>query len=431
MENPREQRGLEIAAKAKLQRSGSRWFVPSQSGNVTASGGHYYIVKPDVSNPHCTCPDHETRNVKCKHIFAVEFTVRREYTDDGQTQTMKETVTVRKTYSQEWSAYNAAQVNEKDQFQNLLRELCKGIGEPSQKNGRPRLPFEEMIFATTFKVYSTVSQRRFMSDLRDAHSKGYISKVPHFNSISNYLENEALTPYLEMLIEESSLPLRAIESDFAVDSSGFSTCRFVQWVDAKYGNHSLMTKREWVKVHLMCGVKTNIVTSVQISDRFAGDSPYFKPLVEATAKNFVMQEVSADKAYLSAENLQVVVDNHAQPYIPFKRNSKPNWGLGTQQQHNENARWRRKTTLWRRMYHYFEYNQTWFMQQYHKRSNVESTFSMIKAKFGDSLRSKTKTAQINEALCKILCHNLCCVIQSMFELNIKPEFWNESSPPIV
>jgi hypothetical protein len=47
-----------------------------------------------------------------------------------------------------------------------------------------------------------------------------------------------------MLIEESSLPLQAVESAFAVDSSGFSTCRFVQWVEAKYTNPILMTKRE-------------------------------------------------------------------------------------------------------------------------------------------------------------------------------------------
>jgi len=52
---------------------------------------------------------------------------------------------------------------------------------------------------------------------------------------------------------------------------------------------------------------------------------------------------------------------------------------------------------------------------------------MIKAKFGDSLRSKTKTAQINEALCKVLAHNICCLIQSMFELNVKPEFWAQES----
>jgi len=252
-----------------------------------------------------------------------------------------------------------------------------------------------------------------MSDLRDAHAKGYISKLPCYNSIFNYFEDEALTPYLQMLIEESSLPLTTIESDFAVDSSGFSTSRFFQWVDAKYTNPHLMNKREWVKVHLICGVKTNIVTAVEISDRFAGDSPYFKQLVDATAKNFVMQEVSADKAYLSAANLKTVVGHAAMPYIPFKSNSAPAL--------------KSANTLWRRMFHYYSFNQKWFLQQYHKRSNVESTFSMIKAKFGDSLRSRTKTAQVNEALCKVLCHNLCCVIQSMFELKIEAKFWADAS----
>jgi hypothetical protein len=62
-----------------------------------------------------------------------------------------------------------------------------------------------------------------------------------------------------------------------------------------------------------------------------------------------------------------------------------------------------------------------------KRSNVESTFHMIKAKFGDRLRGKTQTAQINEALCKVLAHNLCCVIQSIYELGIEPTFWEEAA----
>jgi transposase len=423
MDNGREQRGLEIAARAKLQRDGDRWFVPSQSGGGTNHGGKY-IVKPDVSNPHCTCPDHELGQRKCKHIFAVEYTIRREFTDDGETQTLTESVTVKKTYSQDWPAYNAAQVNEKDQFQSLLHQLCEGIGGPSQKMGRPRLSLEDMIFSAAFKVYSTVSGRRFMSDLRDAHAKGYVSKLPCYNSIFNYFEDEALTPYLQMLIEESSLPLTAIESDFAVDSSGFSTSRFFQWVDAKYTNPQLMTRREWIKVHLMCGVKTNIVTAVEISDRYAGDSPYFKPLVDAPAKNFVMQEVSADKAYLSAANLQTVIEHAAMPYIPFKSNSAAEWGRSGKRGQDQKSKWQRKSKLWRQMYHYYEFNQTWFMQQYHKRSNVESTFSMIKAKFGDGLRSRTRTAQVNEALCKVLCHNLCCVIQSMYELDVKPEFWN-------
>lgn len=231
-----------------------------------------------------------------------------------------------------------------------------------------------------------------------------------------------------MLIEESSLPLQAIESEFAVDSSGFSTCRFYKWVDAKYSDPKIMAKRDWVKVHLMCGVKTNIVTAVEVSERYANDTKYFKPLVESTGRRFVMQEVSADKAYLSVANLELVMGHQAMPYIPFKKNSRRNvtQPLGPNRTTDYRARQKRQSAIWRRMYHYYEFNQSHFLERYHKRSNVESTFSMIKAKFGDGLRSKTQTAQVNEALCKILCHNICCVIQSMFELGIEPMFWSGS-----
>jgi transposase len=406
----RELKALQIAAKAKLQRSddGYRWFVPSQTHK---GGDYYYTVKPDPSHPHCTCPDFESRKLRCKHIFAVEYTIEREQTPDGQT-VVTETLRIsQKTYSQDWPSYNKAQTHEKEHFQKLLHELCKGIGEPSQAIGRPRMPLDDMIFSAAFKVYSTVSARRFMCDLRDSRAKGYISRVPAYNTIFKYFENDLLTPHLQMLIEESALPLQTVESAFAVDSSGFSTSRFIQWVQAKHHNPKLLEARDWVKVHLMCGVQTNIVTAVEITDRFAGDSPQFKPLVQATGRNFTMAQVSADKAYLSVDNLQTVLDHNAMPYIPFKANSDPDK--------------RTPNPVWRRMYYYFCYNQEWFMQHYHKRSNVESTFSMIKAKFGDSLRSKTKTAQVNEALCKILCHNLCCLIQSMYELDIKPDFWQE------
>jgi transposase len=422
--DPRELRGLEIAAKARIERNGDRWFVPSQSGHVGPHGNRY-VVTPDVSNPQCTCPDHETRNVKCKHIWAVEFVIQREFTFDEQTntETVTETVTVKQTYKQEWSAYNRAQSCEKEKFVELLADLCKGVEEEPQTVGRPRVPLADVVFASAFKVYSGMSGRRFMSDLRGAQTKGYLSKAAHYNSISRYLENDMLTPVLKMLIEESSLPLQAIESEFAVDSSGFSTCRFYKWVDAKYSDPKIMAKRDWVKVHLMCGVKTNIVTSVEVSERYANDTKYFKPLVESTGRRFVIQEVSADKAYSSMANLKTVIDHKAMPYIPFKSNTNPNIKAGLGPNRTTNARRNEKNVLWRRAYHYYEFNREFFLQRYHKRSNVETTFHMIKSKFGDGLRSKTQTAQVNEALCKVLCHNICCLIQSIFELGIDPTFW--------
>jgi transposase len=107
--------------------------------------------------------------------------------------------------------------------------------------------------------------------------------------------------------------------------------------------------------------------------------------------------------------LKVVLMHAAQPYIPFRSNAT--------------ARNRRSGETWRRMLSIYLYDQGRFMEHYHQRSNVETTFSMIKAKFGETLRSRTMTTQTNEALCKVLCHNICVVIQSMHELGIEPVFW--------
>jgi hypothetical protein len=68
------------------------------------------------------------------------------------------------------------------------------------------------------------------------------------------------------------------------------------------------------------------------------------------------------------------------------------------------------------------------LNHYHKRSNVESTFSMVKRKFGDALRSKTETAQVNETLAKLLGHNLCCLISAWYELGIEPVLGGTAPP---
>jgi hypothetical protein len=116
----REIKGKYIAEKARIQREGDRWFVPSQSNNRTATGGAYYEVKPDFSNPECNCEDHLTNRKKCKHIWAVEFRRNEEIfgVDEPQPQqpVIDPATISRPTYKQEWSAYNAAQTNEKDHF---------------------------------------------------------------------------------------------------------------------------------------------------------------------------------------------------------------------------------------------------------------------------------------------------------------------------
>jgi transposase len=410
----REQRGLEIANKSTLTQKNGLWLVPSANSN------QQYTVDLTPEKPRCTCRDHEFRHAVCKHIHAVLIVIERTKTvvttttvEEGKpavTQTVStETVKVKRvTYKQEWASYNAAATHEKSEFQALLYALCAGVENPIQTFGRPRLPMADMLFSVVFKTYTTLSGRRFATDLREAHARGFMSELPHYNSISRYLESEALTPYLQHLITESSLPLKSVETDFAVDSSGFATAHFLRWFDAKYGRE--MREQDWVKVHLMCGVRTHIVTSVEISRAHANDYNYYKPLVDKTAlSGFQMKEVSADKAYLGNGNFKAALRHGAIPYIPFKVNSQPD-GNGA---------------LWQRIYHFYNFQREEFLQHYHKRSNVETTFSMIKGKFGERLRSKTPVAQTNEALCKVLAHNLCCLVQSIHELGIEAAFKSE------
>lgn len=392
----REQKGLEIAATVKLRRRGSLWIVPSQGGK-----GINYTVNLKADVPTCSCPDHETRRLKCKHIYAVQFSITRETSPDGTT-TITETVRV--TYGQNWPAYNAAQTHEKTRVTELLRGLCEGVTQPPQGRGRPRLPLGDMVFSAVMKVYSTMSGRRATSDLRECEAKGYVANAPHYNSVFHYLEDPALTPILKALVEESASPLKAVETDFAVDSSGFATSTFDRWYDHKYGR--MRSEHQWIKAHLMVGVKTNIVTSVEVTDGYANDMPHLPALVGTTASRFQIAEVSADKGYSSRPNLEAIVNAGAVPYIPFRLNTT---GQGSE--------------LWRRMFHFYQFNRPEFLASYHKRSNIESTFSMIKAKFGGSVRSKLPAAQMNEVLCKVVCHNLCVLVQSIYELGIEPTFW--------
>lgn len=401
---PREERGLVIAATKKLVQKGKVWLVPSQNG------GSKYTVCPDAETPYCSCPDHEETGCPCKHIYAVRVTMQREQGADGTvTETREVTFTKKTTYSQDWPMYNLAQIEEKKRFAKLLFDLCVGLPDgATNKTGRTRTPMADMVFACAYKVYSTLSSRRFGTDLEDANEKGYLTHKLHPVMVGTFLNCEALTPVLQDMIVQSSLPLRAVETTFAPDSTGFSTSRFVRWFDEKYGRER--SGKDWVKAHAICGTKTNIVTAVTILDRDAGDSPQFRPLVEKTAENFTVKEVPADKAYLSHDNLQLVHDMGGVAYVPFKSNSTSG----------------APGSLWEKMYHYYHLHQEEFGRHYHQRSNAESTFSMVKAKFRDAVRSTTDTAMKNEVLCKFLCHNLCCVIQSQLELGIVADFWTDA-----
>jgi transposase len=393
----RQERAKEILASGLISQQDHLFFVPSQS----SIRRHSVYLDPE---PSCDCDDFELRQKPCKHIQAVQMLLELQAKGEPLPERPETPPKpIRKTYSQDWPNYNAAQVAEKDHFQHLLADLCRTIPEPPTKQGRGRkpLPIADSLFSAIYKVYSTFSARRFMCDLEEAHRRGHISHLPHFNGVLLGLDNPASTPILFNMIRQSALPLRVVDTCFAVDSTGFTSSRFIRWYDIKYG--TVKQAQQWVKVHLICGVKTNVVTAAEILGQHTGDSPQLPGLVQATAKGFTIDEVSADKAYTGGENFDAVAAVGGTLYAAFRANATG--GVGG---------------IYERMFHLFSLNREEYLQHYHKRSNVESTISMIKRKFGDSLRSKSDTAMVNESLAKVVCHNICCLISAWYELGIEP-----------
>lgn len=160
----RQIKGKQIAETCRIVKTEKGWQVPSQSGHGT------YLVYTEslLSKPKCTCPDHESRGVICKHIYAVEITLKKEVDAHGNT-TITQTKKV--TYSQDWHAYDQAKTKERLLFLELLNDLCKGLPSPEYKFGRPTLPLSDMAFASALKVYSTFSLRRFTGDMQIAKER--------------------------------------------------------------------------------------------------------------------------------------------------------------------------------------------------------------------------------------------------------------------
>lgn len=218
------------------------------------------------------------------------------------------------------------------------------------------------------------------------------------------MQIEELTQILSRMIQLSALALNSVERDFAVNNSGFRTTRFNDYCKDKHGTKQ---HHEWIKCHVITGIKTNIITAVEIGVENSADSSQFIPLVKTTADvGSSISEVSADKVYASMDNYNAVNEVGGTAYIAFESNTTAPVASGS------------RGKLWRRMFHYFQLNQKEFAQHYHKRSNVETTFFMIKAKFNDVLKSKSERAQINELLLKILCHNIVVVNNELINQEI-------------
>lgn len=396
----REAKGKVIAQTRQIKKLEDGGFAV-QSQN---SKRFYFVDDKGV----CNCPDCTTRGTKCKHSFAAQYFLQKIITAKDGAIVIQ---TKRLTYRQAWTAYDKSQQEEKTRFLELLNDLIETPEKKKRGRGQPKINEHDLLFASALKVYSQFSLRRFMSDLNEAKSKGYVSVAPCFASVGHFMQDESLYPKLKILIGKASSALASIEEKFAIDSTGLRTNHFHPYCQEKHGQSKT---HKFLKLHAVIGCKTNIIAACDVTEsegEGTGDSPQLRSLAVETKQNgFHIKEFSADMAYNSIDNYNAIKELGGTAYIPYKSNTTATAISGN------------RGKFWRKMFHYFQLNKDEFMAHYHVRSNGESTFGALKAKFNDTLKSKTTPAQINELLLKVLCFNIVQVIHETNELGITANF---------
>lgn len=471
----RQQRGLAIAALVPISEHKLGYMVPSQSGRGQ------YIVSIDEDSRFCTCPDYALRQRDCKHLVAVQLTAHRRSAVNGQpahngvkpaeavngtpTEAMVEApATVRPktirpktirastldadtkiedsggvtghdagdapeektvadeerkkpkkpTYQRDWRRYDMSKEYEEDHFDVLAADIASLILQPVYDFGRPHLSLADVIYSLIRKAYTGQSRRIVMSSLRRAESKRLVTRAPSSGALTDYQKDPALTPILKHLIQQTTLPLWGLDNGvFASDGTGFSTRVYDRWFEHKWGKEA--KRAQWVKAHCAFGTKTKIVTAVEVSTGNAHDSPFLPDLIHTTLTNHEVTDMCVDLGYLDNEHFELADGLNIDLMIPFKSNSK------------ESSPDRRPDGPWERAYHYFHLHHEKFLERYHQRSISETGFSMIKGRFGGFVRGRTLTAQFNEVLCKVLAHNICCLITAMYEFDLDLSFGNGDS----
>jgi transposase len=315
----------------------------------------------------------------------------------------------RQQYGQDWSAYDNAKTNEDILFKKLLTELLTTyINEKTQTGrGRRKTPRKEKIFAMCIKIYYRSDLRKTVSILKELKKLNYISTVPCYKSLDNFFNETELSKVLDDLIFITSLPLSQLEKTGAIDATGFAISRFARWFDYKWGEKKEKKERVWRKAHAMIGCTSNTVLSIKVTKGHKADSTMFEEVVGNKTKWFNMEDFVADKAYNSRDIYEFLHKINLNPIIPFKKNVSGK---------------ARGSMLWAKMFKYFNDNYQEFMDRYHQRSNVETSFHMVKQRFGDNLKTKSFEANVNEIKVKFLCHNLCVLIQEIFERKIEVDF---------
>ena len=304
----------------------------------------------------------------------------------------------RKRHLRNESLYNKIQETEFMNFFDFVRFISLKVCKGKMRNN--------IVCILIWHKFPNLSSRRAKSFLTFLKKFKIINvKIPCFKTLCNYRAEPIIGNILDELIEKSSKPLSVIEHDFATDATGIKTKLFSSWYSLRCKKE--IKKRDHLTIHITTGIKSNIVTALNVELKSGKDNEIFRKHVDKTAENFKCNEFSGDGKYWCKENCRKVHEAGAKPYFKVHKNY---------------AGRSRGGFHWKEMNLEFKKNPEEYKKHYHKRSNVESTNMSKKMIHGNKVYSKLNSARINEETLRWINHNINILNRAKYEWNIIPRF---------
>lgn len=304
---------------------------------------------------------------------------------------------MKKRHLRDEGLYNKIQENEFLNFFEFVRYLTNYIC----KGKKMKRMIQCLLI---WRKFPSLSVRRARGLLLLLKKFGIITvDIPCFKTLSNYNEDNSLQIILDKLIEKSSKSLSVIEHDFATDATGIRTNLFSSWFSIRCKKE--IRRRDHLTVHITTGVKSNIVTALNVEIKSGNDNKIFREHVDKTSENFKVSEFSGDGKYWCKENCRKVIEVGAKPYFKVWKS----WAGNS-----------RGCMSWKMMNLESKNNPEEYKKHYHKRSNVESTNMSKKMIHGEKVYSKLNSARVNEETLRWINHNINVLNRAKYEWKINP-----------